>query len=168
MDIPINLLSVKVSSKPILRTIGAKKVLEFQVNNQNNEFTCHIWGKYGEMVSKYLNIGHELSGVGRMMPANRVVLDRVLMTEKSWIARHLAYSKAMLLIKLEELWPFRRKTPEEPVPAEKSLVDMVLEWWEEERYEQVYLGDGEYDNMWTEEPDFVTIARQIQEEVIIE
>jgi len=171
MDVQASLSKIMVSSKPEIQTIGDTKVLTFQVNDRGNDITCHMWGKYGERAGKYLAKGHEISALGRVVPDNNgkgtFNLDRILMPEKPWILRQLSYWGAMSLIKIEELWPFGRKTPEDPVPAEKSLVDMVLEWWEEERYDQVYLGAGEYDNLWTEEPDFVIEARKIKEEVTL-
>lgn len=169
MNIQATFPKITVSSKPVLQTIGDTKVLKFQINDHGNELTCHMWGNYGERVSKYLSKGHEISALGRMMPSNdgkgAFVLDRILLSEKSWTSRQLLYWKAMLLIKMEELWPFGRKTPEGIVPAKESLVDMVLEWWEENRHEEYPMGDGEWDSLYSEEPDFVTEARNIKEEV---
>ena len=45
----------------------------------------------------------------------------------------------------------------------KSLVKLVLEWWEEHQYDCRYHGDGEEYNIYDEEPAFVTLAKTIRE-----
>jgi len=51
------------------------------------------------------------------------------------------------------------------VPTLESIADMVLAWWEEHGNTEVPTGDGDWDNVYDEEPDFVREARKIKEEV---
>lgn len=41
-----------------------------------------------------------------------------------------------------------------------DLIDSILEWWEEHRYDTMSLGDGEEDNIYDEEPRFVQLAKE--------
>jgi hypothetical protein len=169
MTTQFNLL--KVISKPVLQEVGDTKVLKFVVDANGHKLDTCMFGRYAELTSSYLRKGHELTATGHQIPSKngkvRFVLDRTFLcgTPLRRVLNNLSMLKADML---ERLWPFKQETPEEPVPTEKSLVDMVLEWWEEARYETVPYGDGDCDNLYSEEPDFVTEARKLKEEVIVE
>lgn len=45
-----------------------------------------------------------------------------------------------------------------------ELIDKVLEWWNEHKYDEVIRLDGEHDNAFDEEPEFVKIAKRLKEE----
>jgi hypothetical protein len=53
----------------------------------------------------------------------------------------------------------------EKLTTKEELVGMILVWWEDNKFNTVSMGDGEEDNMYSEEPDFVTEARKLKEEV---
>jgi hypothetical protein len=44
---------------------------------------------------------------------------------------------------------------------ENELVKAVLAWWDEHRFDTINLGDGEEDNAYDEEPEFVKIAKKM-------
>jgi hypothetical protein len=52
-----------------------------------------------------------------------------------------------------------------PHPDAVELADTILAWWDDNKYNTVSLDDGDEDNMFDGEPDFVMEARKIKEEV---
>jgi len=42
-----------------------------------------------------------------------------------------------------------------------ELAKSVIDWWEINRFQEIPLGDGEFDNFWDETPEFVTKAQKI-------
>ena len=55
--------------------------------------------------------------------------------------------------------------PYQPHPDAINLADMILEWWEGAQALSWPIGDGDWGSVFEEEPDFVTEARKIKEEV---
>jgi len=53
----------------------------------------------------------------------------------------------------------------EHIPTAEELSYMILAWWEDVRGTEFPTGDGDWDNVFNEEPDFVREARKLQEEV---
>lgn len=43
-----------------------------------------------------------------------------------------------------------------------KLVDDVLTWWDEHRYDTVKLSDGDEDNLWDDTPGFVARAERLK------
>ncbi len=42
----------------------------------------------------------------------------------------------------------------------EELRDAVLKWWSEHEYDTMSLGDGDEDNVFDRDPDFVVIAKR--------
>ena len=42
-----------------------------------------------------------------------------------------------------------------------ELAKSVIDWWEDARYEEVSTGDGDWDNLFYETPDFVIKAKEL-------
>ena len=167
--------SLKITSKPVVQEVADTKVLKFMAgDSEGGEAAFHIWGRYAELASKHLHKGQEIRAIGHNVTRDdgktTFILERTMVVgaRRRRVWNRVLMFKSELSVKLRDLCPFQLKTPEVPTPTKESLVDMILGWWEEERYEEVYIGDGEYDNMYDGEPDFVTRAREIKEEVIIE
>jgi len=47
----------------------------------------------------------------------------------------------------------------------RELRDKVLQWWEEHQSDTYSTGDDDWDNVYDEEPDFVTLAKQLKKGV---
>ena len=41
------------------------------------------------------------------------------------------------------------------------LIDLILKWWEEHQYDTFSLSDGAEDNVYSYDPDFVVLAKQM-------
>ena len=42
-----------------------------------------------------------------------------------------------------------------------NLIAAILDWWNEHQYDTARTGDGDFDNVFDGEPDFVTQARSL-------
>lgn len=47
----------------------------------------------------------------------------------------------------------------------RELRDKVLQWWEEHQFDTYSTGDDDWDNVYDEEPGFVTLAKQLKKGV---
>lgn len=56
---------------------------------------------------------------------------------------------------------------EDPREQLVLLVDLVLEWWEDHKYDSYPLGDGEWDNIYSETPEFCYLAEKIKNGSIV-